>query len=368
MELSDRYSRLDRLLHRVSFATAAAQAELADLEDLIYRKALAAIPARQPVFITALPRAGTTLLLQLVSALDGFASHCYRDMPFVLLPLMWHSLSSRFRQSSAPSERAHGDGMLVSSDSAEAFEEMLWRAKCPEHYLPDRIVPWTADGDPEVAAAFVSHMKKVIKLRQRVPGVVPRYLSKNNGNIARIDCLLEYWPGATIVVPVREPVQHAASLVRQHRRFLEIHARDDFAREYMKGIGHFDFGMNLRPIDFDEWLSKARHTDPRAIGFWLEYWIAAYGHLLNHHTAGVRVLPYDSFCARPDEGVRWLAEVLDLGGNDLGGLEAQRDGIRPPPVHTVDLTDVAPAVLAEAQDIYQNLLKRFDFSRIGRDL
>jgi len=364
VEFSDRYSGLDRLLHRVSFATAGIQAELADLEDLIYRKELAGIAARRPVFITALPRAGTTLLLELVSTLDGFASHCYRDMPFVLLPLMWHNLSKSFHQRSVPSERAHGDGILVSLDSAEAFEEMLWKAKWPKHYLSDRIVPWTACGEPDVAAAFTSHMKKVIRLRQRTPGVSPRYVSKNNGNIARIGCLLEYWPDAVIIVPVREPVQHAASLLRQHRRFLDIHAHDRFAREYMKGIGHFDFGANLRPIDFDGWLSTARHTDPRTIGFWLEYWVAAYGHILRHHADAVRVLPYDAFCANPDEGVRWLAEALDLGINDRQRLSARRDGIRIAPVHHVDLSDVT-SLVAEAEDIYRSALRQSDLGGIG---
>ena len=80
--------------------------------------------------------------------------------------------------------------------------------------------------------------------------------------MARIGFLLATWPDATIIVPVREPVQHAASLLRQHGRFLEIHARDRFARDYMRGIGHFDFGANLLPVDFDGWLSAAVHTDP----------------------------------------------------------------------------------------------------------
>ncbi len=32
-----------------------------------------------------------------------------------------------------------------------------------------------------------------------------------------------------------------------------MHARDPFARRYMEAIGHYDFGANLRPIDFDGW-------------------------------------------------------------------------------------------------------------------
>lgn len=363
MEFADRYSAVDRLLHRLAFATAEVQVELADIEDRIYRKELADVPVRAPVFITALPRAGTTLLLQLSSDLDEFASHTYRDMPFVLLPMLWHSLSRAFQQNTALGERAHGDGILVDLDSAEAFEEVLWKVKWPDHYLPDRIVPWGACNDPEAADFFTRHMRKVIRLRQRRPEVLPRYLSKNNCNIARIGCLRDSWRDAAIVVPAREPVQHAASLLRQHRRFLEIHARDPFVRDYMSGIGHFDFGRNLRPIDFGGWLSTARHTDPQTIGFWLEYWGAAYGCLLNEHAADVRFLPYDRFCARPDDGLRWLGDTI--GVKDRQVLMARRGDVRIPSPHEVDLTEVAPPVLARATDIYRDLSSRSGLGPIG---
>jgi sulfotransferase family protein len=356
VELTERYSAVDRQLHRLAFATADMQVELAALEDIIYRKSLANTPVNRPVFITGLPRAGTTLLLQLTSALDGFASHSYRDMPFVLLPMLWNSFSRGFRQDAPPTERAHGDGMLVDLDSAEAFEEMLWRVKWPEHYAPDRIVPWHAHDDPEPAEAITSHMRKVIRLRQRRQDVVPRYLSKNNGNIARTEYLRSCWPEAVIIVPVREPVQHATSLLRQHQRFLELHGRDGFSREYMQGIGHFDFGANLRPIDFAGWLSTARHADPLTIGFWLEYWTAAYG-WLDDHAATLHFLPYEHFCADPDRGLRWLADVLEI--EDRQGLTTDR-AIRLAPPRPVDLTGVASSALTSANEIYRTLLQRSD--------
>ena len=62
-----------------------------------------------------------------------------------------------------------------------------------------------------------------------------------------------------------------------HLNFLEIHRCNRFAKSYMKGIGHFDFGDNLRPVDFDSWLDRLKHHDPREMGFWLEYWHAAIG-------------------------------------------------------------------------------------------
>jgi hypothetical protein len=363
MEFADRYSAVDRLLHRLAFATAGVQVDLGDIEDRLYRKQLADTPVERPVFITALARAGTTLLLQLISGLDEFASHCYRDMPFVLLPLMWRSMSKAFRQNAAPSERAHGDGILVDLDSAEAFEEMLWKAKWPEHYLRDRIVPWVGCDDPEAAEYLTRHLKKMIRLRQERPEVLPRYLSKNNGNIARVACVKQCWPDAIIVVPVREPVQHAASLLRQHRRFLEIEGRDRFVREYLKGIGHFDFGSNLKPIDFDGWLSKAQHRDPQTIGYWLEYWGAAYGYLLNKNASSVHFLAYDRFCAEPDAGLRWLGETLGIA--DRAKLTAERGAVRLPPVHNVELKDVAPTVLAKAEEIYREIVGRCDFGASG---
>ena len=78
---------------------------------------------------------------------------------------------------------------------------------------------------------------------------------------------------ALFLIPFRDPIQHCASLLRQHLNFLEIHRRDRFAKSYMEGIGHFDFGDNLRPVDFDGWLDSSKHRDPREMGFWLEYWL-----------------------------------------------------------------------------------------------
>ena len=97
-EFEHEYSTLDRLLHRVVFRTRGAQVAIADMEDKICGERLDAIENAKPVLITALPRAGTTLLLDLVSDLPEFGSHVYRDMPFVLCPMFWNRLSRRFRR------------------------------------------------------------------------------------------------------------------------------------------------------------------------------------------------------------------------------------------------------------------------------
>ena len=209
MTFQDRYSTSARLLHRLAFSTIPFQKALADIEDRLYAGRLAAIELVRPVFITSLPRAGTTLLLELLSGLDSFAAHTYRQMPFVLTPLVWNAVSRRFQTAPVVLDRAHGDGMTVGFDTAEAFEEVVWRAFWPEKYLADRIVPWRADdtdAEGEFEPFLKNHMRKLIALRANGAGAQVRYVSKNNANIARIPKITRLFPDAVILVPFRQPL------------------------------------------------------------------------------------------------------------------------------------------------------------------
>ena len=250
------YSALDRCLYRMAFKTYVPQVSLADLEDRLFAGQLAPYKADRPVFITALPRAGTTLLLECCAKLQEFASHCYRDMPFVLIPCLWARFSATFQRAGKLGERAHGDGVLIDFDSPEALEEVLWKTFWRQHYRSDRIIPWH-DGDAsEFGEFFRSHMRKIILLRGGQDAHAACYVSKNNLNIARTRMLRRLFPDSVIVVPFRQPLHHAASLLEQHHNFLRIHEEDPFACEYMRAIGHYDFGKNLCPVDFGGWIDQ----------------------------------------------------------------------------------------------------------------
>ncbi|MDD5173959.1 MAG: sulfotransferase, partial [Candidatus Omnitrophica bacterium] len=320
------YSALERVLHRLAFKTYAAQIPLADIEDRIYSKRLVSLKIDRPVFITALPRAGTTLLLECCASLKGFASHSYRDMPFVLIPCLWGRFSAPFRRSGISRERAHGDGMQINFDSPEALEEVIWSVFWRRHYLTDRIVPWQDEYNSEFEEFFRNHMRKIIFLRRGKGTLMARYLSKNNLNIARISILHRLFPDSVIIVPFRQPLQHAASLLKQHNNFLRIHEDDPFASEYMRAIGHYDFGENLRPIDFAGWFDKRESRSPCSLGFWLEYWVASYKHLLTEPSGFFHFLNYDKFCDNPRLGLQTLADMIDSGDPD--SLLARAEGIR----------------------------------------
>ena len=85
------------------------------------------------IFITGLARAGTTILLNALYKSNIFASLSYADMPFVLAPNLWSKISFKEKDLELK-ERAHGDGIKVSTESPEAFEEVFWKTFAEEEY------------------------------------------------------------------------------------------------------------------------------------------------------------------------------------------------------------------------------------------
>ena len=394
------YSGAERLLHRLAFASVAAQKGAADIEDRLLARRFADIRIDRPVFITSLPRAGTTLLLELLSGLPDFASHTYREMPFLFTPLLWDGISRPLRRPDAVRQRAHGDGMTVGYDSPEGFEEMLWRAFWPEKYRSDRILPWTADDQDaggEFARFIGNHIRKLLALRRELQlqsksksksnpksksksklqskpksksqhepaqyepdnGPAPaRYVSKNNANIARIPYIARQFPDAVILIPFRNPVDQAGSMLRQHRNFLDIHARDAFSRRYMAYTGHFDFGANLRPLDFDGWrndAAAAADDNPQSANFWLRYWCAAFEHILARRSGNVALLDYDGCCADPITGLHRIASAVGLA--NPADLAEQAGRFRPATTYDAAALAMAPALRRRAEALHRQLLQ-----------
>ena len=326
MKSESRYSVLDRALHRLAFSTIELQKGLADLEDKVYAGKFSGMEVGPPVFVTSLPRAGTTLLMDVIASAGSFGSHTYRDLPFLLIPLLWDTISGGGRRRNGIEiERAHGDGMTISYDSHEAFEEVLWRAFWPAKYLEDRILTWGAeDRDPhdEFDGFFRYHIRKLLFLRGAT-----RYVSKNNANISRIPKLLSMFPDAQVLVPFRRPVDHAVSMWRQHQNFMQIHADEPFARRYMADIGHYDFGANLRPIDFEGWSDCGYPESPDDVRFWLRYWCTAFESTLKLASLPqVAFVNYDLLCDAPVSGLDTICDFL--GVTDLG-VSAEAGRFRP---------------------------------------
>jgi hypothetical protein len=355
MARAGNYSALDRLLHKLAFASPAVQLVAADCEDLLFGADIRDVRAPAPIFITSLPRAGTTILLSALNRLPGLGTHLYRDMPFVMAPLLWNRMSRAHRKQAALQERAHGDGMMVGFDSPEAFEEIIWRAFWPEKYTDAGIRLWDRrDADPRAQDFLDAHFRKIVAIRCGSDRSRGRYLSKNNANIARLDYIAATMPDAKILVPVRDPIDHAASLLKQHRNFLAIHARDPFARAYMADIGHYEFGELHRPILFPGVAGLRERHSTVHVDYWLAYWIAAFEHVSSLRS---RIIPvsYEGICAQGVPALERLCERLGVDPGGKAGLAAMAAQFRAPMRHGDETTQAAPALQYRARELHASL-------------
>ncbi|MBI3677589.1 MAG: sulfotransferase [Proteobacteria bacterium] len=348
MNVEFNYSRAERWLHQLAFSGVEVQKALADIEDRIYADALKKIPLVSPIFIAGLPRSGTTMLLDALATVPGLASNTYRDMPFVLCPLLWDQVSRPFRKSAQSRERMHGDGVAVSEDSPEAFEEVVWQAFWPKKYKGEIGIWRAGDRSREFEDFLRSHMRKTIALHSDAHGPPRRYLSKNNANIARLTLLPALFGDCRIVVPFRNPADHCASLQAQHKRFLAIQ-QQPFARAYMKYLGHYEFGHLLKPIAFPDTpddISTAEDPD-----FWLAYWAAAYRSILSGTGGQVVLLDYDALCANPADRLKPLLAALALDPSVAQSLSAR---FRTPSEHAASAG--SKALIEAANEVHRALV------------
>jgi len=315
------YGFLDRLLHRLAFSSSAFARSLIEMDNARLPQAERDRPIEAPVFVSGLARSGTTTLLNVLHETGCFAAASYRDMPFVYAPILWQSLTGKSRKQGDEQERAHGDGVVYSPDSPEAFEETLWKLLSPRNYAAHHISLWQAgDINPDISGHLQQFARKIIHIRSQGMPQPLRFLAKSNGNIARIETTLSIFPDVTILVPFRNPVQQALSLQRQHARFCEIHKADPFALRYMNDLGHHEFGLGLKWIAFDGFDVPNRKPE---IEDWLSYWKCAYQHLLRYDQRNVHFFDYDAACADPENANKAVANALGLPVEVLNGCETQ---------------------------------------------
>jgi hypothetical protein len=241
------------------------------------------------VFISGLARSGTTILLNVLYESNEFASLSYRDMPFILAPNLWSKLSFN-EQDSDLVERAHGDGIKISTESPEAFEEVFWIT--------------FAEDDEDTIEKFKNYVQLINHKYQK-----KRYLSKNNQNVGRLELISNTFPNSKILIPYRNPIQHAYSLLSQHQRLIEDSKKDNFISNYMKWIGHTEFGPNYIPIHN----KNLCFEDDLNINHWLEQWYLTYKNSYKNlkNKENVYFICYEKLCSSSEY---WLdvLQILDI--------------------------------------------------------
>lgn len=290
----------------------------------------------RPIYVAGLARSGSTILLELLSAHPDIATHRYRDYPAIHIPCFWNWFLERAaRGADRPIQRSHGDGIRVTPDSPEALEEILWMAFFPNLHDPFRSHVLDArTRHPAFEKFYVAHLRKLLGIRDG-----ERYLAKGNYNITRMEYLLKLFPDARFVIPVREPVWHVASLMKQHALFCEAERRHPAALRYMQTAGHFEFGLDRRPINTGDRESVARIVDlwrkGREVEAWARLWSCVYRYVTDRLDANpalceaTMIVHYEELCRSPIDIIEGLFRHCELSAMD-GYADRAARRIRPP--------------------------------------
>ena len=338
---------------------------MANLESVALAQTLRKISVERPIYICGLARAGSTILLKFLAAHPETASHRYRDFPFVHIPYWWdYFLEQAALGEASSTERFHEDRIEVSPDSPEAMEEQLWVTFFRDCHDPSRSNVLDKDSShPAFERFYRDHIRKVMLVRSG-----KRYLAKNNYNLSRIGYLKSLFPDVKIIVPVRDPVGHIASSMRQHRIFSEKQRRDRRTRDYLRRAAHFEFGLDRRPInvqdnDTIQRIQKLWSQGNEALG-WAHYWSSMYSFVADSLEASVglrnSVFPvhYDDLCRDSRQTLTRLYGHCELQVEDET-LAAQADRLSPPSYYDRPFSDETERKIRRITDDTHNRIRNF---------
>ena len=249
------YNYLDKILHNLVFKYKLINLSLFEIEKLFFNKNLD-IENNMHVFITGLPRSGTTTILNLIFSSNQFASLRYRNMPFIMSPNITKLINKKKILSK---ERAHKDGINFDLNSPEAFDELFFLI------FDKKKIDIKYEFKKFINLILISQNKKL-------------YLSKNNSNYKRINYINSIFHNSKFLIPFRNPLQHSNSLYLQHLNFTKLQKKDVFVKKYMDYLGHYEFGINHK-----SWSNPKKYFDTFSLNYWLEQWILFYNKILKNY-------------------------------------------------------------------------------------
>jgi hypothetical protein len=296
---------------RLVDATAPLFVKLGQLESRFLASRIAAIAIDRPIYILGLPRAGTTISAQMLSEHPDVTTHRYSDFVLPYAPWWWNRLFPKLPINAlrSPVERVNRDRLHVTRDSSEGVEEMIWlRFFCQLHDPNRSNVLDDSTLNPDFELFFKDHIRKLLLVRGR-----SRYVSKNNPCVTRMRYVRRIFPDARFLLYVRNPIDHAASVVKQDRLFAAL-ARDDQRLVRMNRMtGFHEFGPNFVPVNLGldgitqeicRCRDQGRLVRARAL-----QWASVFGFIVEQLkqdpelARAVCVVRYEDLCLKPGETI-----------------------------------------------------------------
>ncbi|EAR15333.1 MULTISPECIES: sulfotransferase [Robiginitalea] len=293
------YSASEKALHKFYLSNYFISRSSLEVEQILFGNKIKDLQVEAYVFISGLARSGTTALMRTLFATGEYASLQYSNMPILLSPNLWKKklkLESR--------ERAHGDGIKIDGNSPEEFDEYFWKAFLKDSYISDALEVHEVPGD--ILEKYQEYVKLICHSKGK-----KKYISKNNNNILRLDSLLEL-PNSRVIVLFRDPLSHAASLLKLHKSFSESQGEDPFELDYFNYLGHHEFGLGHKPFLLREAFMEEAAAYPKdTLDYWVFSWINYYEYLLSHLKESIHLIAFEDLTTKPGEVYGRLENLLE---------------------------------------------------------
>jgi hypothetical protein len=290
---------------------------LGRLESNLIAQQLSQVDLKAPIYVCGLARSGTTLLHEFISSHPSVATHRIKDFPMIFTPYWWRRATANLRPK-APQERSHRDRVMITTESPDSVEEMLWMAFFPQCHDPAVSNLLSAgENHPAFETFYKAHLGKLLLAENR-----SRYAAKANYHVARLPYIVRLFPDAKILIPIRRPEGHIASLMRQHRWFSEGHQASPRALAYMQRSGHHEFGLDRRPMNLGDdqkvrgvlraWAAREE------VRGWAKYWAMVHDYLARLLTSDAQVraaslvVRFETLCEAPGPTLQEVLAHCDL--------------------------------------------------------
>jgi hypothetical protein len=219
----------------------------------------------------------------------------------------------------SPVERLHKDRMLVTRDSPEAVEEILWQRFFSS--IVDESQSNILDSStrhPEFEGFYREHIRKLLFDQNAT-----RYAAKNNYNVSRMEYLQRLFPDVRFIIVVRNPFDHIASLAKQDIILRNLEYADPRLLDWTKIIGHREFGsaricINLGSSETVEKIRKLWTSPETYVQGWAIYWNAVYAYVhdmleSNPNLADASIVfRYEDLCEFPEKTIDEIVQHVEI--------------------------------------------------------
>ena len=294
------------------------------------------------VIVTGLARAGTTALTNFIYDKRKFHSISYANLPFLLAPNFWRKIYNP--KTGKKRERAHGDKVLFSEKSIEAFEEYFFKVFLNDRYISEDSLT-KHEIDKDILFKYYAYQDLFKQKKDTI------YLAKNNNFMLRFESLADHNPHLRVFLVFRNPLDHARSLLKQHENFLLQQENDDFVLSYMDWLGHYEFGKNHKYFDFGQETQLLKY-EKSSISYWLSVWQNYHIYILKIlDSHNITLVSYEDLLERPSELKEVLSKILGIeldNGKKEKFIPTKRDNF--------ELNKIENSLLEEVSVIHDELL------------